>query len=89
MFSPKVISEGILNESSISEPSVTGASVKKKTPRELRSWVNPTPSMEVPGWRNESGSRYGNRCPTRRSIPAGAVVIIGSFAESPQAQAIL
>src|SRR5580692_2691784 len=75
MFSPSVISEGIFNDSSISEPSVTGASVKKKTPRELRSCVNPTPSTEVPGWRSESGSKYGNRCPTRRSIPAGGVVI--------------
>ena len=80
MFSPSVISEGIFNESSISEPSVTAASVKKKTPRELRSWVNPTPSTEVPGWRSESGSRYGNRCPARRSIPAGGVVIVGPFA---------
>ncbi len=72
---PRVISDGIRSVSSISEPSVSGALVKKKTPRELRSWVNPTPSREVPGWRNESGRRYGNRCPTRRSIPTGGVVI--------------
>jgi len=37
MLSPKVISEGIRSVSSISAPSLKGASVKKKTPRELKS----------------------------------------------------
>jgi hypothetical protein len=57
MLSPRVISEGIRSVISISAPAVSGASVKKKAPRELRSWVNPTPSREVAGWRRESGRR--------------------------------
>jgi hypothetical protein len=57
MLSPKVISEGIRRVISISVPSVSGESVKKKTPRELRSCVKPTPSREAVGWRRERGRR--------------------------------
>jgi hypothetical protein len=57
MFSPSVISDGMRSVISISEPSRSDASVKKKTPRELTSWVKPTPSSEAPHCRRESGRR--------------------------------
>jgi hypothetical protein len=49
MLSPRVISEGIRSVISISAPAVRAASVKKKTPLELTSWVNPMPSTDVEG----------------------------------------
>ena len=79
MLSPRVISEGMRSVISTSAPSASGASVKKNTPRELRSWVNPTPSKEAAGCRRESGRRKGNRCPTRRSTRTGGLLIVASL----------
>ncbi len=75
MFSPNVISEGILSVISTTEPSCRGASVKKNTPRELRSCVKPWPSIAVATSRTKSGSRNENRCPTRRSTRTGGEVL--------------
>jgi hypothetical protein len=41
MLSPRVISEGMVKVNSTLDPSARSASVKKKSPRELTSWVKP------------------------------------------------
>jgi hypothetical protein len=85
MFSPKVISDGMLKVSSISAFSVSAISVNKNAPRELRSWVNPTPSAAVATSRKDTGKLKAKRCPIRRSTPTeGFVMVVVSLPrESP------
>ena len=79
IFSPSVISEGISNVSSISAPSLNATSVNRKTPRELRSWVKPSPSRRSQLHAGRLGRLNANRCPTRRSTPTGGVVMVVSL----------
>jgi hypothetical protein len=79
MLSPRVISEGIFNVSSISDPALIAMSVKKKAPRELTSCVKPNPSTAVETSRKETGKLNPKRCPIRRSTPAGGVVMVVSI----------
>lgn len=76
IVSPRVTSEGIFKVSSISVSSRNAISVKKKTPRELRSWVNPNPSVEVSTWRTETGRSKAKRCPMRRSTATEGVFMV-------------
>src|SRR5580704_6456024 len=50
-------------------------SVNRKAPRELRSWVKPSPSAVVAMSRRETGRLKAKRCPMRRSTPTGGAVI--------------
>ena len=76
MLSPKVISDGILSVSSISDSfGERRIGEEKDSPRTEILRESHALETAVPGWRRESGRRYGNRCPTRRSTRTGGVVI--------------
>ena len=68
--------------SSIFAPSVRAISVNRKAPRELRSWVKPSPSVTVDASRNETGTLNGKRCPMRRSTPTGGAFMAVSLPSS-------